>query len=141
MRKNGVLLPHRVGYIVFLALTLFVCVWSAGWIKTSSQASPAPTPNVQAVAVTNGIVFLNEGRAAAVFCSATANSGNPPTPTGKCSSMGTVGNSATGFTLTAVGIHAFINNKDTGAIFQCTTLISNGQPSGACKEIANLSSF
>lgn len=142
MRKNTVSLLHRVKYISYLALAILVCMCCLGWFTSGPQASPvAPTPNVQAVSLVNGVAVLNEDKGSVIFCSFTSNSGSPPTPTGKCTSMGTVGKSATGYIMTPSGSNAFVNNKATGGIFQCTTLIVNGQPFGACKEIGNLSLF
>ena len=118
------------------ALALIIFFSAAGFTNASSQ--PSAAVNVQVVSVNAGIVVLNEGKGSVVFCSFTS-IGAVPQPAGKCVQIGTVTKSASGFDVTANGINAFITNKATGGVFQCTTTVVNTQPRGACKQIGDVS--
>lgn len=100
----------------------------------------AVVPNVMMVPVAAGMVILNVDRGTVSFCSHIATASIPPTPIGKCASIGSVGTTTItfGYTLTVAGSTAFVYNRSTGRIHQCTTATNaTGAAQGTCKEIGN----
>lgn len=93
------------------------------------------------VPLSNGIMSINTAKGSVSFCVAVAAAGYPPSPFGTCAVIGNVGASTAGYAITPVanGVHAYINNKTTGDIYQCTTAMANGNatPFGACVKAGN----
>jgi hypothetical protein len=142
MQKTGISVLHALKYLSTM-LVLFACLFIVELIRPNSQhAAPAAAvaPNIQIAPVNSGVVILNEDKGMVDFCSFSS-TGVPPTPTGECIQIGNVGKSPAGYSLTPNLINAFVLNKTTGSLFQCTMTLLNLRPVGSCKAISNISSL
>jgi len=121
---------------------IFVLIATIGLMVTQHGVAAAIPPNVQILPVSAGVVFLDLDNAHVGFCTFVYQVGPPPNPLGQCITIGSVGPiGPAGFSATPVGTNVFINNKNTGAIFQCVAQIVNTTPSGSCKQIGTTFSF
>lgn len=87
-----------------------------------------------------GVWWFNSANGRASYCQPVQTSGG--NPTGKCVVIGTVGVSASGFSVQLASNILWVTSKTTGTIYQCSFVLINGvTPQGNCAPIANISSL